>query len=1366
MTDRYRSAEAVFATAAKRFYDELPNEDREIFQTLDNAEDMVASIEQHIVQLNSHRTSRLLEACKKLDHFRKSMDPFFEVVNIFVSTHPEWSGIAWGAVRLVFQLCSHFTGFFEKLAEMFQEFGRNLPNYSTQIKIINSRIKHSAWRETHECLFKALSFVYVDILQFCHDACRLFSKRRRGLWYKATIIWDLSWTPFDERFSEILGRLKRHQQDFDAGLENVYSEELIMHFNAMDLERVKNSQHRDLLMEQQTFEQRKIMDNKLQSLQKWIGAPNWTGPYEAAKGKRLPDTWLWILDQPEYKSWLEQEVPYPTQGSVFAKNVLVISAKPGYGKTILSTRIIEDLRRRTGVSGPSSDPSIITPTAYFYFDQQQGDRYPRFTALQSIAAQLLFSQKNNPTSIDLAALMMKDETQGQMSASPQSLESLIRIYLQRLNGSYFIFDGLDECLEWEEFLISLRKCAEGTSCKIVLLSRTHLSLSAIIGQKPFDMKLKSNTNITEIHAIVRPGIASLLQRGKLGKLYGLDSIDDLVNRLAKRSDSIVLWADLIIKYLQSPFLTPSERVEIVEEEKSFKGLDNLFGKILVDLGKRIPESQYEKVRKVFGWLAAAQRPWTTTLMETALAVQPHRHSTSEDFMDSFEESLMQLCGPLVEIRHDHTVRFIHLSVAQYLTLLQESVFSVSLSAAHCSTANLCLEYLLNEVPHEPLSGDSSITCNRESVIMRYCFLSYVVAFWPLHARQGFEEGLGDKSGRKFLSSKGCKDLSQLLLMLTTEKRLVTLWIEAAWTFEIAPSLFDLSEIIKGAARKAMEAQRAELVHLAKTLQRLGRNLSHLNQKWGHILVSEPNEIWSPSTNALTDCEFWVGTTAAKINWLSSNADAGTILIASQVSSNGKEVGVVRVWPADPSKANAWAIHGSSAILDLPHPTNWVVFYQIWCLESMKLKTKNRFFLPAEKVLSTKLTLNRPREFRFPVALSSSLRLAFIMGVIIQVQDSPHQAKALKHLLFGPRCRFNAWDERMLNDPNKPKYFYNSGISTNSQNSSPNSCHKWFRCYFSPDEQYLAVIKGESAPDALRFNAVWVLDVHRRNDPLSPEFQLLATTGIRLDGNASHTVIFHPNKLILAISMKTSTSLWRVSSNDAALINICDYPLTHMRFSNCGNFLYGLIASHEREGEPVFLNITSHLDSFLSAITDGSSPSRTLQDPQTVLGTQDSFPRPETEPGVEGTAIQVSGMPEFTSFQGQLQMSALTQDLDSGSVMLQTLRANGEFREEKITRLPKSLTLEKSYSTLVPAESHRNLRLVLDKAIQETYSTKEIPDFQLPAVLDRDKSSIPTTAYDAHKHIGPNSLGKRVIEDISEDVTGEGPVMKKRKELAH
>jgi hypothetical protein len=190
------SASAVFETTAKRFLDDLSEEDKMSFQTLDNAEDMVVSIEQYVMQLKSQRTSRLLDACNKISQFSKNLEPFFKIVDIFISSHPDWAAIAWGAIRMVFQvrfggmqyaihtklsqLSANFAGFFERLAAMFQEMNRKLPNYALRVELIRSRADKMSWRRTHERVFKSLSLVYVDILQFCHDACRLFSKKRRG----------------------------------------------------------------------------------------------------------------------------------------------------------------------------------------------------------------------------------------------------------------------------------------------------------------------------------------------------------------------------------------------------------------------------------------------------------------------------------------------------------------------------------------------------------------------------------------------------------------------------------------------------------------------------------------------------------------------------------------------------------------------------------------------------------------------------------------------------------------------------------------------------------------------------------------------------------------------------------------------------------------------------------------------------------------------------------------------------------------------------------------------------------------------------------------------------------------------------------
>jgi hypothetical protein len=218
----------------------------------------------------------------------------------------------------------------------------------------------------------------------------------------------------------------------------------------------------------------------------------------------------------------------------------------------------------------------------------------------------------------------------------------------------------------------------------------------------------------------------------------------------------------------------------------------------------------------------------------------------------------------------------------------------------------------------------------------------------------------------------------------------------------------------------------------------------------------------------------------------------------------------------------------------------------------------------------------------------------------------------------------------------------------------------------------------------------------------------------------------------------------------------------MRFSKDGQFLFGFI-SHRQGGpedEPVCLNIAPYLDQGQLAIANRKEPLPQLEILDTVVGRKDVSARKTMTPNVKESALQVSGAIEFTTFQGQLQMSALTQDFKSGSIVLQTLRANGETQEERLARFPKSSTLEKSYSTLVPSGSHENLRLVLDKALQETYSIKEVPDFQLPSVWDRERSSIPIMTYRPQKSIESGAGQKRVIEESVDD-TADGRQALKR-----
>ena len=65
-----------------------------------------------------------------------------------------------------------------------------------------------------------------------------------GMFYKARILQELFWTPFDRRFSEILKRLKEHSHLYERDLDFVYNEDTLRTHSKIDREIQENSNHR------------------------------------------------------------------------------------------------------------------------------------------------------------------------------------------------------------------------------------------------------------------------------------------------------------------------------------------------------------------------------------------------------------------------------------------------------------------------------------------------------------------------------------------------------------------------------------------------------------------------------------------------------------------------------------------------------------------------------------------------------------------------------------------------------------------------------------------------------------------------------------------------------------------------------------------------------------------------------------------------------------------------------------------------------------------------------------------------------------------------------------------------------------------
>ena len=194
----------MFAVAATDFRAGLSEDQRKGFQLFDDPCEMIKDLQEHIKQHSKGKRSRLLVACSRIESFRRAIEPYFGVVDIVVSSHPEWAAIVWGAIRLVFtvslledvpiilsdmrQLSQHYVSFFEKLADMLGEITQGLPLYGKHMKILqrhavaiaSSADKAVKWQKTLDCLSKSLAYVYADILNFCHDARNLFPRRQQG----------------------------------------------------------------------------------------------------------------------------------------------------------------------------------------------------------------------------------------------------------------------------------------------------------------------------------------------------------------------------------------------------------------------------------------------------------------------------------------------------------------------------------------------------------------------------------------------------------------------------------------------------------------------------------------------------------------------------------------------------------------------------------------------------------------------------------------------------------------------------------------------------------------------------------------------------------------------------------------------------------------------------------------------------------------------------------------------------------------------------------------------------------------------------------------------------------------------------------
>jgi hypothetical protein len=154
---------------------------------------------------------------------------------------------------------------------------------------------------------------------------------------------------------------------------------------------------------------------------------------------------------------------------------------------------------------------------------------------------------------------------------------------------------------------------------------------------------------------------------------------------------------------------------------------------------------------------------------------------------------------------------------------------------------------------------------------------------------------------------------------------------------------------------------------------------------------------------------------------------------------------------------------------------------------------------------------------------------------------------------------------------------------------------------------------------------------------------------------------------------------------------------------------------------------------LSVSIPGHSESPTDEKSKGIRGVLRRLRRKQlmkNRPAVESSLLTQSSNSVFTSSNenGDLTLSLLQGIQSHGAVVLHTFCQDGTVQSETLTRLPPELTIDVE-AVLLPSregedEPHEVMRIALNQSPRPGYVIGERPRYSLPAIIEREKRTIP------------------------------------------
>ncbi|KAH2542215.1 hypothetical protein KXW97_003527 [Aspergillus fumigatus] len=394
----------------------------------------------------------------------------------------------------------------------------------------------------------------------------------------------------------------------------------------------------------------------------WLTSVDYGPPHSDFLKRRQPGTGRWLLDSPEYQTWLS-----------LGNQTLFCPGIPGAGKTILTAIVIDDLTMRF-----LNNQSIGIAYIYCNFRRQNEQRVEDLLA--SLLKQLSWRQPSLPDSVRDLCTRHKDKgTRPSLREISDVLQLLAAKYLR----AFILIDALDEC-------------DVSSGCQTRLLTEIfHLHALCrvnIFATSRFVPQITERFNgsiMLEIRACdedVREYLrAQILESGST---FLLSHNEEIQNSITEIVDGMFLLAHLHFESVKPKKTIRKVREAIASLPKGYGAYNHAYEDAMQRIEKQDMDSQ-QLAKDVLSWIVCAKRPLTTSELQHALAVEASDDELDEDNLPLVED-MVSVCAGLVTVDEESgIIRLVHYTTQEYFQQTQQKWFP----DAESDITRICTSYL-------------------------------------------------------------------------------------------------------------------------------------------------------------------------------------------------------------------------------------------------------------------------------------------------------------------------------------------------------------------------------------------------------------------------------------------------------------------------------------------------------------------------------------------------------------------------------------------------------------------------------------------------------------------------------------------------